>query len=138
MEATKTKAMPEIREELTETGEKSSNEGNKESEAEISVQHMKDPEEEKGPVTAGETLGNSEEDTGSEEEEEEEGEIEITTPRRPKTRGRKSRKEIREQASYKDKLQGSQLTLEKLLNSARNTRQQGHAQKGMPKLPKSK
>ena len=102
---------------------KSSYEGNKESEAEISAQHLKDQEEEKVPVTAGETLGNSEEDSGSEEEEEEEGEIEITTPRMPKTRGRKSRKEIREQDSYKDKLQGSQLTLEKLLNSARNTRQ---------------
>ena len=138
VEATKTKAMPEIREDLTETGEKSSNEGNKESEAEISAQHLKDQEEEKAPVTAGETLGKSEEDSGSEEEEEEEGEIEITTPRMPKTRGRKSRKEIREQASYKDKLQGSHLTLEKLLKSTRNTCQQGHAQKGMPTLSKSK
>ena len=137
-EATKTKATAEIREEPIEIGEKSSNEGNKDSEADISAQPQKDHEEEKAPVTEGETLGKSDEDSGSEEEEEEEGEIEITTPRMLKTRGRKSRKEIREQAAYKDKLQGSQLTLEKLLNTARNTRQQGHAQKGTPKPPKSK
>ena len=90
------------------------------------------------PVTAGETPGKSEEDSGLEEGEEEEGEIEITTPRMSKTKGRKSRKEVREQATYKDKLQGSQLTLEKLLKSTRNTRQQGHAQKWMPTLSKSK
>ena len=88
------------------------------------------------PATAGETLGKSEEDSRTEEEEE--GEIEITTPRMSKTKGRKSRKEIREHATYKDKLQGSQLTLEKLLKTTRNTRQQGHAQKGMPTLSKSK
>ena len=60
-------------------------------------------------------MGKSEEETESEEEEEEEGEIELTTLRRTKTKGRKSKKEVREQATYKDKLQGSQLTLEKLL-----------------------
>ena len=80
----------------------------------------------------------SEEDTESEEEEEEEGEIELTTPRKTKTKGRKSKKEVREQATYKDKLQGSQLTLEKLLKNTRNTRQQGHAQKGMPTTSKIK
>ena len=99
---------------------------------------MKDQDEEMALVTAGETLGKSEEDSGSEEGEEEEGEIEITTPRMSKTKGRKSRKEIRKQATYKDKLQGSQLTLEKLLKSTRNTSQQGHAQKGMPTASKSK
>ena len=61
------------------------------------------------------------------ETEEEEGKIKLTTPRKTKTRGRKSKKEVREQATYKDKLQGSQLTLEKLLKNMRNTRQQGHA-----------
>ena len=80
----------------------------------------------------------SEEDSESEEEEEEEGEIELTTPRKSKTKGRKSKKEVREQATYKDKLQGSQLTLEKLPKNTRNTRQQGHAQKGMPVTSKSK
>ena len=89
-------------------------------------------------VMVGETLGKSEEDSGTEEEEEEEGEIELTTPRMSKTKGRKSKKEVREQSTYKDKLQGSQLTLEKLLKNTRNTCQQGHAQKGMPSLSKSK
>ena len=138
LEVSKTKAMVEVREDLIEIGEKSSSEGNKESEAEISAQQLKDQDEEMASVTTGETLGKSEEDSGSEEEEEEEGEIEITTPRMSKTKGRKSRKEIREQATYKDKLQGSQLTLEKLLKSTRNTRQQGHALKGMPLHSKSK
>ena len=68
-------------------------------------------------------MGKSEEETESEEEEEKEGEIELTTPRLNKTKGRKSKKEVREQATYKDKLQGSQLTLEKLLKNMRNTRQ---------------
>ena len=45
---------------------------------------------------------------------------------------------MREQATYKDKLQGSQLTLEKLLKNPRNTRQHGHALKGMPSTTKSK
>ena len=87
---------------------------------------------------AGESQGKSDEEPDSEEEDEEEGEIEITTPRMTKTKGRKSRKEVREQATYKDKLQGSQLALEKLLKNPRNTRQHGHASKGMPTTPKSK
>ena len=78
-------------------------------------------------------MGKSEEEFESEEEEEEEGEIELT-----KTKGRKSKKEVREQATYKDKLQCSQLTLEKLLQNTRNTHQQGNSQKGMPSLTKSK
>ena len=138
LEESKTKAMVEVREYLIEIGEKSIHEGNKESEAEISSQQLKDQDKEMAPVTAGETMKKSEEDSGSEEEEEEEGEIEITTPRMSKTKGRKSRKEIREKETYKDKLQGSHLTLEKLLKSTRNTRQQGHAQKGMPTHSKSK
>ena len=122
LEVSKTKATMEVREDLIEIEEKSSNEGNKESEADMSTQQMKDQDEEMAPVTTGETLGKSEEDSGSEEEEEEEGEIEITTPGMTKRKGRKSRKEVREQATYKDKLQGSQLTLEKLLKNTRNTR----------------
>ena len=86
----------------------------------------------------GRNQGRSEEDSESEEEEEEEGEIEMTTPRQLKTKGRKSKREVREKATYKDKLQGSQPTLEKLLKNTRNTRQQGHAQKGMPSNTKSK
>ena len=57
----------------------------------------------------------SEEESDAEEEEEEEGGIEVATPIKKKARGRKSTKEVREKATYKDKLQGSQLTLEKLL-----------------------
>ena len=57
----------------------------------------------------------SEEESNTKEKEEEEGEIEMATPSKKKTRGRKSTKEVREQDTYKDKLQGSQLTLEKLL-----------------------
>ena len=95
-EAFKAKETVETREDLIEIGEKSSNEGNKDTEAEIPAQHLKDQDEEIAPVNAGETLGKSEEDSGSEEGEEEEGEIEITTPRMSKTKGRKSRKEIRE------------------------------------------
>ena len=48
-----------------------------------------------------------EEEFATDEEEEEEGEFEIATPSTQKARGRKSTKEIREQATYKDKLQGS-------------------------------
>ena len=83
-------------------------------------------------------MGKYEEELESEEEEEEEGEIEITTPRLTKTKGNKSRKEVREQTTYKEKLQGSQLTLEKLLKNPRNTRQHGHSLKGMPTASKSK
>ena len=55
-----------------------------------------------------------EEDTDYKEEEEE-GEIEMATPSMRKVRGIKSSKEVREQVTYKDKLQGSQVTLERLL-----------------------
>ena len=72
-------------------------------------------------------MGKYEEELESEEEEEEEGEIVLTTPRMIKTKGRKSKKEVREKATYKDKLQGSQLTLEKLMKNTRDTRQHGHA-----------
>ena len=85
-----------------------------------------------------ERQANTEEESETEEEEEEEGEIKLTTPRLTKTKGRKSKKEVREQATYKDKLQGSQLTLEKLLKNTRNTCQHGHASKGMPTTSKSK
>ena len=85
----------------------------------------------------GESTNQLEEDPKSAEEEEE-GEIEISTPRLSKTKGRKSKKEEREQDTYKDKLQGSQQALEKLLKSTRNTRHQGHAQKGIPLTSKSK
>ena len=79
-----------------------------------------------------------ESNTEEEEEEEEEGEIEMDTPSKKKTRGRKSTKEVREQATYKDKLQGSQLTLEKLLRNTINIHQQGQFQKGMLSSTKSK
>ena len=77
---------------------------------------MKDQDEDAAVIKVGENMGKSEEESESEEEEEEEGEIELT-----KTKGRKSKKEVGEQDTYKDKLQGSQLTLEKLLKNTRNT-----------------
>ena len=88
----------------------------------------------------GDSIGQSEEEPEpeTEEEEEEEGEIELTTPRKTKSKGRKTNKEVRDQATYKDKMQGSQITLEKLLMNPRNTRQKGQAQKGMPTSSKSK
>ena len=50
------------------------------------------------------------------EESEEEGEIgDSQTLVRRSTRGRKSSREKREQETYKEKLQGTQLTLEKML-----------------------
>jgi hypothetical protein len=50
------------------------------------------------------------------EDSEEEGEIgDSQTSARRSTRGRKTTREKREQETYKDKLQGSQPTLEKLL-----------------------
>ena len=112
----------EARDEPTETEDRSSYEKSKEPETIISDQG-RDNEEEIAKTKVGESQGKSDEEPDSEEEDEEEGEIEITTPRMTKTKGRKSRKEVREQATYKDKLQGSQFTLEKLLKNPRNTRQ---------------
>ena len=58
-------------------------------------------------VKEGGNQENSEEESDTKEEEEEEGDIEMSTPIMKKARGRKSTKEVREQATYKDKLQGS-------------------------------
>ena len=134
----KTKETIEARDDPIEAEEKSSNGDSKEPEAVLSVHQMQDQEEGTIVTQVGGNLGRSEEDSELEEEEEEEGEIELTIPRLSKTKGRKSRKEAREQDTYKDKLEGSQLTLEKLLKNTRNTCQQGHAQKGMPSNTKSK
>ena len=126
----------EARDDTNAAEDRSSYEESKDLGAVLSYQ-VKDNEE--GTTgTKGESPGKSEEEPESEEEEEEEGEIEITTRRLTKTKGRKSRKEVWEQATYKDKLQGSQLTLDKLLKNPRNTRQHGHAPKGMPSTSKSK
>jgi len=137
-ETSKTKETNEARDDSNEDEEKSSNGDSKESEAVLSDHQVKDQDERAAVIKEGENMGKSEEESESEEEEEEEGEIELTTPRLTKTKGRKSKKEVREQATYKDKLQGSQLTLEKLLKNTRNTRQHGHAEKGMPTATKSK
>ena len=126
----------ELREESIETRDRSSHEKSKEPET-IILDQGRDNEEDTAEKV-GESQGKSDEDLESEEEEEEEGEIEIITPRLTKTKGRKSRKEVRDQATYKDKLQGPQLTLEKLLKNPRNTRQHGHASKGMSTASKSK
>jgi hypothetical protein len=59
-----------------------------------------------------------EEEEQETDESEEEGEIgESQTSVRRSTRGRKTDREKREQETYKEKLQGSQPTLEKLLAS---------------------
>ena len=125
------------REESNEVEEKSSNGDNKEFEEAISDPKGKDQDEGTLMTKEGESTDQSEEEPESAEEEEER-EIEISTPRLTKNKGRKSKKEEREQATYKDKLQGSQLTLEKLLKNTSSTRQQGHAQKGLPSISKSK
>ena len=52
----------------------------------------------------GENQEKPEEDTDHEDEEEEEGEIDMETPSMKKERGRKYSKEVREQATYIDKL----------------------------------
>ena len=137
-ETSKTRETSEEREDPVVEEEKSSNEHGKESEADLIAHQMQDQEDSMTEIQVGRNQGRSEEDSESEEEEEEEGEIEMTTPRQLKTKGRKSKREVREKATYKDKLQGSQPTLEKLLKNTRNTRQQGHAQKGMPSNTKSK
>ena len=113
----KTKETNKARDDSNEVEEKSSNGDSKEPEANLSVQQMKDQDENTTVIKVGENMGKSEEESESKEEEEEEGEIELTTPRLTKTKGRKSKKEVREQATYKDKLQGSQLTLEQLQGS---------------------
>ena len=95
----------EARDESVETEDIASHEKTKELETVISDQG-RDNEEETAETKVGESHGKSDEDPDSEEEEEEEGEIEITTPRMTKTKGRKTRKEEWEQATYKDKLQG--------------------------------
>ena len=121
--ANETKSGPSV------IGEKSYNGENKDLEKEVvlSNQSKKDNasfvQSESGAevVKEGGNQEKSEEESDTEEEEEEEGEIEMATPSKKKERGRKSNKEVREQATYKDKLQGSQLTLEKLLRNTRNT-----------------
>ena len=128
----------EMRDEPNDTEEKSSNGESKDSKEILSNQPKKDQDAGAVVIKEGESLGKSEEDTDSEEEEEEEGEIELTTPRKKENQRKEIQKEVREQATYKDKLQGSQITLEKLLKNTRNTRQHGHAQKGMPMASKSK
>ena len=70
---------------------------------------------------------NTEEETESDKGEEEEGEIKMVTLDKKKERGRKLFKEVREQATQKDKLQGSQQTLEKLLCNPMNTHHQGNS-----------
>ena len=114
----------EVRDETNEIEEKSSNGESKETGAATSDHQRKDQEEDTTLLKEGDGMGQSEEEPEpeTEEEEEEEGEIELSTPRLTKTKGRKSKKEVRDQATYKDKLQGSQLTLEKLLKNTRNTR----------------
>ena len=122
-ETSKTKETVEARDDPLEVEEKSNNGYSKEPEADLSPQQMKDQDEDMALITVGESLGKSEEESGMEEEEEEEGEIELTTPRMTKTKGRKSKIEVREQATYKDKLQVAHVTLEKLLKNTRNARQ---------------
>ena len=112
-ETTKSKETNEIRDDSNDAKEKSNNGESKDSEVILSDQPEKDQDAGAAVIKEGESMGKSEEDTDFEEEEEKEGEIELTTQRKKKTKGTKSKKEVREQATYNDKLQGSQLTLEK-------------------------
>lgn len=75
------------------------------------------------PEIPKEKTSEDEEETQESDESEEEGEIgeSQSTPRRS-TRGRMLTKEKREQETYKDKLQGSQPTLEKLLSKTPKTK----------------
>jgi len=74
---------------------------------------------------------------GSEEDYMEEDDIDQAQSVKKDKRGRKTDKERREAASYRDKAAGVQTTLEKHLNP-RNTRQQGNAAKGAASNPKGK
>jgi hypothetical protein len=68
------------------------------------------------------------------EESEEDGEIgETQTSVRRSARGRKYAREKRDQETYKAKLQGSQPTLEKILDkNTKMTKNQGQGSKGAP------
>jgi hypothetical protein len=84
-------------------------------------------------------IANDVESQGSEESEEE-GEIgdSLTTVRRS-ARGRPSSKDKREKETYKDKVQGSQPTLEKkLAKTPKMARNQGQGSKGGPHSHKNK
>jgi hypothetical protein len=74
---------------------------------------------------------------GSEEDDTEEDDIDQTKSVKKDKRGRKTDKERREAAAYRDKLAGVQSTIEKHLNP-RNTRHQGNAAKGAASNPKGK
>ena len=75
-----------------------------------------------------------EEDTS----EEEEGEIGISRYSQKKSkRGRKSDKEHKEEATYRDKLLGAQSTIDVMMNPI-STRKKGHASKGASHLPNVK
>ena len=91
-ETSKTKETNEARDESIDVEEKSSNGDSKEPEVALSDHQVKDHDEGAAMIKEGESMGKSEEETDSEEEEEEEGEIELTTPRMSKTKGRKSKK----------------------------------------------
>ena len=103
------KVIIEVRDETNEAEEKSCNGDTKEPGEAISDHQRKDQDEDITMLKEGDSIGQSEEepDPETEEEEEEEGEIKVSTPRLTKTKGRKSKKEVRDQATYKDKLQGS-------------------------------
>ena len=85
-------------------------------------------QEDKNQETAGE---------GGSEEEGSEGDSEASIPSKKERRGRKTDRERREIATYRDKAAGVQPSLEKIISS-RNTRQQGAAPKGATPMTKSK
>ena len=103
-ETSKTKETSEEREDPVVEEEKSSNDQGKEPEADLTAHPIQDQEDSMTENQEGRNQGRSEEDSESDEEEEEEGEIEMTTPRQLKTKGRKSKREVREKDTYKDKL----------------------------------
>ena len=98
----------EVRDETNEIEEKSSNGDSKESGAATSDHQRKDQDEATPMLKEGDSMGLLEEELEPEtnEEEEEEGEIKLSTPRRTKTKGRKYKKEVRDQATYKTSCKG--------------------------------
>ena len=69
LETSKTKETIEARDDPLEVEEKSSNGDSKEPETDLSVQQMKDQDEDMALITVGESLGKSEEESGTKEEE---------------------------------------------------------------------
>eukprot|EP00253_Pinus_taeda_P032749 PITA_32749 len=118
-----TEGTPEVENQKPESSRKSSIPASPREVENLKVTAQEDEEEDpsaslKRPSPKGMYTEEEEEEEQQTEESEEEGEIgESHTSVRRSTRGRKTDREKREQETYKEKLQGSQPTLEKMLAS---------------------